>query len=154
MKNEEVAQIFGKLADVLEFKGENPFKVNAYRKAARMIGALREDIEQMVRSGALRKVPGIGEAIVEKTKEYLETGRLRKLEEAEEDLSEELLALLEIPDLSPRTLALLHRTLGIGSLQELQQAVEEGALNHVPGLSKKRAEEVAECVSKTALAVS
>ena len=148
MKNQEVAQIFGRLADVLEFKGENPFKVNAYRKAARIIGALQEDVEQMVRSGELRKEPGIGEAIVKKAKEYLETGRLRRLEEAEEGLSEGLRTFLGTPFLSPRTLALLHRTLGIGSLQELRQAVEEGALAQVPGLSKKRAEEVAECARK------
>ena len=66
MKNREVAGLFEKMADLLEFKDENPFKVRAYRKAARIIGDLTQDIDEIAQSGKLEEVPGIGEGMAEK----------------------------------------------------------------------------------------
>jgi len=71
MKNKEISALFEKMADLMEFKGENPFKVSAYRKAARIIGDLTRDIEEISRSGELKAIPGVGEGIAQKISEYL-----------------------------------------------------------------------------------
>ncbi len=78
MKNKELANLFEKMADILEFKGENPFKISAYRKASRIIGDLTQDIEEIAESGRLKEVPGIGEGMADKIKEYLKTGKISK----------------------------------------------------------------------------
>jgi len=63
MKNKELADLFEKMADILEFKGENPFKISAYRKASRIIGDLTQDIEEIAEQGELKNISGIGEGI-------------------------------------------------------------------------------------------
>ena len=80
MKNRELADLFEKMADILEFKGENPFKINAYRKASRIIGDLTQDIEEISEQGGLKNIPGIGEGMAQKVMEYLQTGRISKFE--------------------------------------------------------------------------
>lgn len=140
MKNRELASLFDRMADLLEFKGENPFKVNAYRRAARVIGDLTEDIEERSASGTLGKIPGIGAAIAKKVAEYLETGRIARFEEAREGVSDDLIALLDLPGLGPKTLRQLHDALGIENLADLQQAIESGDLEALPGFGKKKAE--------------
>jgi len=75
LKNKELADLFEKMADILEFKGENPFKISAYRKASRIIGDLTQDMEEIAESGKLKAVPGIGEGMAQKIEEYLKTGR-------------------------------------------------------------------------------
>jgi DNA polymerase (family 10) len=70
MKNREVADLFEKMADLLEFKDENPFKVRAYRRASRIIGDLTQDIEEIAQSGKLKDVPGIGEGMAAKRRRW------------------------------------------------------------------------------------
>ena len=75
MKNHEIAALFERIARKLELKGENTFRINSYRKAARVIGDLTEDIEEVARAGKLTDIPGIGEGTAEKIIEYINTGR-------------------------------------------------------------------------------
>ncbi|MCX8117792.1 MAG: DNA polymerase/3'-5' exonuclease PolX [Desulfobacterota bacterium] len=142
MKNRELADLFEKMADVLEFKGENPFKVNAYRKAARLLGDLTQDIEEIAESGRLRKIPGIGEGISQKIEEYLKTGRVAKFEEAKKGISDELIAMMEIPGMGPKTLALLHKERRIESLSQLEKALSDGSLLDLPGMGEKKIENI------------
>lgn len=97
MRNRELASLFDRMADLLEFRGENPFKVHAYRRAARVIGDLHEDIAELSASGTLGRIPGIGAAVVKKVAEYLETGQIARFEEAREGISDDLIALLDLP---------------------------------------------------------
>jgi DNA polymerase (family 10) len=80
MTNAEVGKILEDIADILETKGENPFKIRAYRKAARSIEQLPVEVAQLVREGRLREIPGVGEAISKKVTELVTTGRLEYYE--------------------------------------------------------------------------
>jgi len=83
MKNKELADLFEKMADILEFKGENSFKIRAYRKASRIIGDLTKDIEEISEQGELKNIPGIGEGMAQKIVEYLKTGKSPNLRKSE-----------------------------------------------------------------------
>ena len=140
MKNKEIAVQFEEIADALELKGEMQFKVLAYRRAARSVEELTEDVAELAKSGKLREIPGIGEGTAKKIVEYLNTGKMKKHAEALEGLSEELLDLLKIPGLGPKTLALAHKELGVNSLADLKRVLSDGSLAGLPGMGEKKAD--------------
>jgi len=142
MKNRELADIFERMADILEFKGENPFKISAYRKASRIIGDLTQDIEEIADQGRLKDVPGIGEGMAKKIAEYLKTGKISKFEEIKKEVSDELIAIMDIPGMGPKTLSMLHKEKGISNLSQLEKAVENGSLIGLPGIGEKKAENI------------
>jgi DNA polymerase (family 10) len=142
MKNKELADLFDKMADILEFKGENPFKISAYRKASRVLGDLTQDIGEIAESGKLKDVPGIGEGMAQKIVEYLKTGKIAKYEEIKKGVSDELIAIMDIPGMGPKTLSLIHRGKGIGNLSQLEKAVEDGSLIGLPGIGEKKVENI------------
>ena len=78
MANQELANIFSQMADLLELKGEDPFRVNAYRKAARAVEGLTEDVADLLAAGKLESVPGIGKSTAQKIAQYLKEGRIDK----------------------------------------------------------------------------
>ncbi len=142
MKNKELADLFGKMADILEFKGENPFKISAYRKASRIIGDLTQDIEEITERGKLKDVPGIGEGMAQKISEYLKTGKISKLEEVKKGISDELIAMMDIPGMGPKTLSMIHKEKGISNLSQLEKAVEDGSLIGLFGMGEKKVENI------------
>ncbi len=142
MKNQEIADIFEKIADILEFKGEISFKVNAYRKASRVIKDLPEDIEAVWRQGRVHDLPGIGDALVKKIDEYLRSGKISKYEEIRQDVSPELLHLLNIQNLGPKTLALAHKNLYVNNIHDLLKVIEDGSLAELPGMGLKKVENI------------
>ena len=142
MKNREIADIFEKMADILEFKGEISFKVNAYRKASRVIKDLQKDIEDVWQEGKLRELPGIGDALVKKIDEYLTSGKISKFEEVSRDVSPELLKLLNIQNLGPKTLALAHKDLNVNNIKDLRRAIADGSLAQLPGMGQKKVENI------------
>jgi len=142
MKNKELADLFNRMADILEFKSENPFKISAYRKASRIIGDLTQDIEEIAESGKLKDVPGIGEGMAEKIVEYLKTGKVSKFEEVRKGISDELIAIMDIPGMGPKTLAMIHKEKGISNLSQLEKAVEDGSLIGLPGIGEKKVENI------------
>ena len=142
MKNKEISALFERVADLMEFKGENPFKVSAYRRAARIIGDLTRDIEEIFRGGELKAIPGVGEGIAQKISEYLETGRMAAYDELHEGIPEELLALMNIPGMGPKTLSLIHKEVGIKDMADLMRAIEHGRLIGLPGMGEKKVENI------------
>ena len=142
MRNEEVAQAFELLADLLEFKGENVFRIRSYRKAARTIRDLTENIAVVAQEGRLRKLPGVGEAIEKKIVQLVTTGRMEKLEEVKGEVPSGILDMLAIPGVSPRAIALAHAKLGVRTLDELAGAARSGRLAELPGMGAKKAEDV------------
>lgn len=147
MKNRIIAQMFERMADVLEFKGEMPFKVNAYRKASRIIGDLQEDIEKIWKEGRLQKIPGVGAGLAKKIDEYLRTGKMTKYEEVTGDVPSGLIELLEIQSLGPKTLALAHKELGVKNLEDLRRVIEDGSLARLPGMGQKKVDNIAEGIN-------
>lgn len=137
MRNDEIAAVFYAIADSLEIKGENRFRVNAYRDAARHIDSLAEDLAIVAAEGRLRSVPGIGEAIAAKIQEMLETGRIGFYERLKQEVPETLLELLQIPGLGPRKVKLLYDSLQVQGIADLQKALEEGRVASLPGMGEK-----------------
>jgi DNA polymerase (family 10) len=142
LKNKELADLFDKMANILEFKGENPFKISAYRKASRVLGDLTQDIQEIADSGELKKIPGIGEGMAQKIGEYLETGKISKYEEIKKGVSDELIAIMDIPGMGPKTLSMIHKEKGINNLSQLEKALEDGSLIGLPGMGEKKAENI------------
>jgi DNA polymerase (family 10) len=142
MKNKELADLFERMADILEFKGENPFKISAYRKASRILGDLTQDIEEISEKGELKNIPGIGEGMAEKIVEYLKTGKISKFEEVRKGVSDELIAIMDIPGMGPKTLSMIHKEKGIGNLSQMERAVEDGSLVGLPGIGEKKVENI------------
>ncbi|MEA3223063.1 MAG: DNA polymerase/3'-5' exonuclease PolX [Thermodesulfobacteriota bacterium] len=142
MRNKEIAGIFIKIGDALEFKGEMPFKIAAYRKAARTLRDLAEDIEVLWKDGRLTSIPGVGKGIAKKIDEYLKTGEMKKYREAMEDIPQGLLELLNIQGMGAKTLRLAHDTIGVGSRADLERVIEDGSFASLPGMGEKKVENI------------
>lgn len=136
MRNNEVAEVFGEIADLLEIKGENPFRIRAYRRAGQNIEGLPKDIENFSREELL-KVPGIGRDLADKVSEYLTTGVIASLEQLKQEVPAGLAELLLVPGLGPKKVRLLHEKLGIRSIDELEQQASTGRLTGLTGIGNK-----------------
>jgi DNA polymerase (family 10) len=140
--------MFAEIADLLDIKGEDPFKVRAYRRAAEVIAVLPEPIEDYHRDGRLLDIPGIGKALAAKIAEKLESGGSSFLEKLTAELPPGLIELLRIPGVGARTVAVLHRELGVRNLEDLERAALAGRLRHLPRLGEKVERTILEGISK------
>jgi DNA polymerase (family 10) len=141
MRNSEIAAILEEVADLLELKGV-AFKPNAYRKAARSIRELTEELEEYRKKEDLRAIPGVGEAIAKKVEEILDTGELRYLDELKEELPAGLLQLMEVPDIGPKTAMHLYKELRVTNLHELKAAAEAHQIRDLKGFGERSEERV------------
>lgn len=135
--NADVVCIFEKLADLLEIKGEDSFRVSSYRRVARTLADVTEPLTAIDERGELTKLPGIGKGSAERIHELLATGDLELLRELCSEVPETLLQLLEIPSMGPKKVALLWRERGICSLDELRAALDSGQLVGLKGFGDK-----------------
>ncbi|MGC9160429.1 DNA polymerase/3'-5' exonuclease PolX [Acidithiobacillus sp.] len=136
--NAEVAAVFSKIADLLEIENANPFRVRAYRNAARLIQGLSRDLGEMVERGEdLRDLPGIGEDLSKKIVEILETGHCRFLEQLEKQEPPALTELLQVPGLGPKRVKALWQALQVESLEDLAAAARAGRIRMLPGFGEK-----------------
>jgi DNA polymerase (family 10) len=137
MTNQQLANIFRTIADLLEIKGENIYKILAYRKAAESLSNLGQNIDEIWKQGKLTEVDGVGKAIAEKIDELLTTGHLGFLEKLEAEVPLSLAELLKVPDLGPKKVALFWKQLGITNLSELEGAARSGKIRTLPGMGDK-----------------
>ncbi|MEJ2023798.1 MAG: type-X family DNA polymerase, partial [Deltaproteobacteria bacterium] len=138
VQNSDVKDLFNKVADLLEIEGANPFRVRAYRNAARSISDLTRNVSEMVREGQdLTGVAGIGKDLAGKIREIVETGRLAQLEELEKKSPGALQELMAVQTLGPKRVKVLHRELGINNLDELRDAAEKGKIRDLEGFGEK-----------------
>jgi len=137
MKNKDVANIFNHVADILEIKGENPFRVRAYRKAAQNIENLAEDIEEIAKKGGLYNIPGIGKDLAKKIQEILDSGTFKGYEELKEEVPNGLVSLLSIPGVGPRTAKTLYDRFGAIDLNKLEKLCLEKKIRELPGIKAK-----------------
>ncbi|AYO30774.1 MAG: polymerase [Thermoanaerobacteraceae bacterium] len=142
MKNFEIAFIFSDIADMLEIKGENFFKVRAYRKAAHVIGNLPADIQDIMKQAPLEEIEGIGRALSEKIQEILKTGTCRFYEELKKEFPRGLVEMLRIPGLGAKKIKVIYDTLRISSIDELEQAAKSHQLRVLPGMGVKTEETI------------
>ncbi|HSV42882.1 MAG TPA: DNA polymerase/3'-5' exonuclease PolX [Methanomassiliicoccales archaeon] len=141
MLNRKVANILFEIADLLELKEEN-FKPQAYRKVARAVEDLQEDIEAIAKRGGLRTIPGVGEAIEAKIKEIIQTGELQYLNEIMMEYPAGLMQVMEVPEIGPKTAIRLYKELKITNLDDLRKAAEEHRLQHLKGFGEKTEESI------------
>lgn len=137
MCNIEVAWIFYELADLLEFKGEAWFKIRAYRNAARILAGLDRPVELVWKEGALTRIPGIGRNIAAKIDEILTTGILKKHVDLLREIPPGLLEIMSLPGIGPKRAGMIHKELGLTSLEELADAARKGKVRHLPGMGAK-----------------
>ncbi len=137
MRNLEIADTLRMIADMLEIKGENFFKVKAYRQAVLTLETLPEDVETIAGSGRLMDIPGIGKGIAEKIEELLDTGKLMYFEELRKTLPEGLIRMLEIPNVGPKTVHALFEKLGVKSIDELKEAALKGEIKNLEHFGEK-----------------
>lgn len=128
MKNQVIAGIFDKIADLMEIKGADTFKIRAYRRAASEIDGLMENLVEISNRGELESIPGIGKAISQKIRDIIETGTTPVYEELKSELPETLTDILTLPGIGPKTVRLLYDKLGITSIDELEQAARDHLL--------------------------
>src|SRR5262245_34427673 len=135
MRNLERAECFHEIADLLELREENVFRIRSYRRAAQQLESLSEDVVEAL--GAGRKIPGIGAELARKIQEWAAGGSMAYLEELRADLPRGVRQLMHLPGLGPKTARLLYERLGIDSVERLEEACRSGAVQQVPGIREK-----------------
>lgn len=138
MDNLSIAIALHEIADLLELRGDSPYKARAYRGAAAALEALPEEAATLVARGGLLKVHGIGQSTAEKIVELLATGRCAYLDEVREAVPPGLRELVAVPGLGATTAALLYSRMGIASLDDLELAARQGRLRDLPGFSPRK----------------
>jgi len=143
--NSDIAAIFDHIADLLDIKGDNNFRVRAYRDAARSVGEQTGSVAGMLDKGEdLTELPGIGRELAAKIREIVETGSLAFLQKLEKEIPGSLGELLAISGLGPRKVQVLYEKLGITSLAELEEAIKAEKLRQLPGFGQKTEKNIKE----------
>jgi DNA polymerase (family 10) len=130
------------MGDALEIRGDLVFKINAYRKAARVIREFPEDLETLHAEGRLRELPGIGEGMAKKIAGFLEAGVMPEYEDVTGAVPVGLFDLLQIPDVGPKTVKLAWEHLGVTDLETFRRTLEDGSLAKLPGMGEKKVEKI------------
>jgi DNA polymerase (family 10) len=145
--NADIAAVFEKIADLLEIENANPFRVRAYRNAARIVGELGRDVKGMVEKGEnLTDLPGIGGDLAGKIAEIVRTGTCGLLQKLEGELPPAITQLLRIPGLGPKRVRTLWQELHVQTLEDLQRAAREGRIHSLPGFGEKTERNILEAV--------
>jgi DNA polymerase (family X) len=144
MQNPDIARLFDEVADLLEIQDANPFRVRAYRNAARTIRDFPEPIADLVRAGTkdLTDIPGIGDDLAEKITDIVTTGELPLRKQLASKLPAGLLDLLRIPGLGPKRVKLLYKKLKVKSAADLAKALEAGRIQKLKGFGPKMDEKI------------
>jgi DNA polymerase (family 10) len=142
MKNIEIADLFNEIADFLEVKDENPFRIRAYRRGAQALEGLSEDIAAIAERNALQEVPGIGKDLAGKIQEYLTAGKIEYLEELRKEIPAGVIELMGIHGVGPKTAKLLYEQIGVDSVEKLEELATAHKLAGLPGIKAKTEENI------------
>jgi DNA polymerase (family X) len=137
LTNREVAEVFERIADLLEIKGEMIYRILSYRRAAEAILALGRDIHDVWKEGELREIPGVGQAIAAKIDELLSSGKMEFFEGLKGEVPLSLTEVLRVGDVGPKRAARFWRELGITTVDGLEQAARAGKLRGMTGMGEK-----------------
>ena len=147
--NDDFYRLFNEIADLMELISENPFKIRAYRTAARKI---QESIEPITKKNADKKkfdeLPGIGEAIADKMMQYIKTGKIKYLEKLRRTIPKPVRDMLSIPHLGPKRVRDLYINLGIKSKKDLIKSAKGGEINKLPGFGEKLVGQIMNAIQK------
>jgi DNA polymerase (family X) len=140
MRNGEIAEAFEELASLYELDGAVVYRVVAYRNAAKAIREAGVSVEELANQGRVTELAGVGKTIAEKIDALLETGSIPSANKLKERIPSGLVEITRIPGLGPKRAKLLHDELGVGSIEELRVAAEQGRLKDVKGFGRKAEE--------------
>jgi DNA polymerase (family 10) len=146
ISNYEIARIFSQIADLMEVRDDNPFKVRAYRKAADTIEGLTESLETIATREELEKIPNIGKAIAEKIGDICRTGTTPLYEELRAKVPAGLVEVMAVPGIGPTKVRTLHEALGVTSIDELEAAAREQRVRGVAGMGAKTEENILQAI--------
>lgn len=146
--NADIAAIFDEIADLLEIQGENPFRIRAYRNAARTVGDFPDDLKLLLQSGAeLPKLPGIGEDLAAKIAEICSTGSCAALTQLHKALPKAITTLLALPGLGPKRVKTLHDALKVNTMDDLERALRSGRVREIPGFGEKTEQHILQALA-------
>ena len=140
--NAEIAQFFSNIAELLDIKGEEWYRVRAYRRAAESIAHYPEEMIILRERGRLEEIPGVGKAIAGKIDELLRTGRMEFYQRLQSEIPDGVLSLLGLPGVGPRTVSLLYNELGLVSIPDVELAAHQHKLRDLKGLGAKSEERI------------
>jgi DNA polymerase (family 10) len=136
--NADIAAIFEEIADLLEIQEANPFRIRAYRNAARTLGELSQDVRMLVEKGEdLKRLPGIGDDLSAKILEIVATGRCSLRERLRTELPPAVTELLKIPGIGPKRVKALYHDLEVQTVEQLYRAARDGRIRALPGFGEK-----------------
>ncbi len=142
MDKKDVARTLEEIAGFLELKGENPFRVRAYRTASRALATFPGELGQALGSGELAEVKGVGPAMLDIVSDLLKSGRSRVLEDLRDEVPPGLVQMLQISGLGVAKVRQIHESLHVETLAELEEAARDGRLAKLPRFGKKTAENI------------
>lgn len=138
--DKNLVKILRNISVLLRIKGENPFKADAYEKAADTIESLQLDVAALVQQNKLSEVKGFGEALVKKITEYVQTGKFEYYERLKKEIPLELIIVTRLPNLGPKKTKFLYDTLGIRTIDDLEKACLDNKIATLKGFSVKSQE--------------
>lgn len=144
----EAAGILSELADLMEIKGDNRYRIRAYRNAARSLSSVSEELKVLVAEDRLTEIRGIGEGLSAAIKEIFATGTADQLEELKRELPAGLLDLIEIPGVGPKRAHQLYYELEVSGVEDLKLALGEGRVEELEGFGPKLARNLKEAVAR------
>ncbi|MDZ4404657.1 DNA polymerase/3'-5' exonuclease PolX [Prosthecobacter sp.] len=147
MTREDAATIFERIALLLELKGENTFKVRAYRTGAEIVESFSGDIMKLAAENHLEGIKGLGEALRDKLHEMATTGKLEFYEKLKSEFPDTLFELFDVQGLGPKKVAALHAELGVSSVADLKRACESGEAAKISGFGAKTVEKILESIA-------
>ena len=136
--NTDIAVLFEEIADRLEIQGANPFRIRAYRNAARTLGELPQEARLLLEKGEdLTRLPGIGDDLAAKIREIVDSGRCSLLERLRRELPLAVTELLRIPGLGPKRVKALYHDLDVQTVEQFYRAARGGLIRALPGFGEK-----------------
>lgn len=146
--NADIAKIFEEIANLLEIENANPFRVRAYRNAARQLQGMGEPVAEMISRGEdLTGLPGIGDDLAGKIAEIVETGDSRFLQKMQKKTPPSITELLKIPGLGPKRVRALHHELDVQTVEQLARAAQDGRIRELPGFGAKTEQTILQAIA-------
>ncbi|MDD5249845.1 MAG: DNA polymerase/3'-5' exonuclease PolX [Rhodocyclaceae bacterium] len=145
--NADIAAAFAEIGDLLEIQQANPFRIRAYRNAARVVGELGDEVRAMLEGGEdLTSLPGIGDDLAAKMREIVATGKCRALDKLRTELPPAITELLHVPGLGPKRVRLLWQELDVQTLEQLARAARDGRIRDLPGFGARTEAKILQAV--------
>ncbi|MDH7599179.1 MAG: DNA polymerase/3'-5' exonuclease PolX [Sedimentisphaerales bacterium] len=142
-RNQILAGLFEQMADLMEIQGEDPFRINTYRKVGRILAELPADAADLLADGSLAKIQGIGKSSIAKIQEFLSTGAISAHQQLLAKFPASLLHLLDVPGLGPKGVKAVYEQLHVKDIEGLKAAIANGSLAALPGFGQKKVAAIA-----------